>query len=88
MIAPLLIPKRSGVQRKHDNRDAADLARFSRAGELVPVRIPSEADERVRDVVPCRETFQREIRKSRHDILNFLARRGFVFREGPTTACC
>jgi transposase len=82
VIAPSLIPKRSGVHRKHDKRDAADLARLSRAGELVAVRIPSEADERVRDVVRCRETFQREILKSRHYILKFLARRGFVFREG------
>jgi len=48
----------------------------------VAVRIPSEADERVRDVVRCRETFQREILKSRHYILKFLATRGFVFREG------
>jgi len=82
VIAPSLIPKRSSVQRKHDKRDAADLARLYPAGELVVIRIPSEADERVHDVIRCRETFQREILKSRHDILKFLARRGFVFREG------
>ncbi len=82
VIAPSLIPRRPGVQRKHDKRDAADLARFYRAGELTTVRIPSESDERVRDVVRCRETFQKEILKSRHYILKFLARRGFVFREG------
>ena len=82
VIAPSLIPTRPGVQRKHDKRDAADLARYYRAGELVIVRIPSEAEERVRDIVRCRETFQREILKSRHYILKFLARRGFVFREG------
>lgn len=82
VIAPSLIPKRPGVQRKHDKRDAVDLARLYRAGELVTVRIPSEAEERVRDVVRCREIFQREILKSRHYILKFLARRGFVFREG------
>jgi transposase len=82
VIAPSLIPKRSGVQRKHDKRDATDLARLYRAGELTPVRIPSEAEERVRDVVRCRETFQREILKSRHYILKFLARRGLVFRDG------
>jgi transposase len=58
------------------------LARLYRAGELTPIRIPSEAEERVRDVVRCRETFQREILKSRHYILKLLARRGFVFREG------
>ena len=33
-------------------------------------------------MVRCRETFQREILKSRHYILKFLARRGFVYREG------
>jgi transposase len=82
VIAPSLIPKRPGVQRKHDKRDASDLARLYRAGELTPVRIPSEAEERVRDVVRCRETFQREILKSRHYILKFLARRGLVFRDG------
>jgi transposase len=82
VIAPSLIPTRPGVQRKHDKRDAADLARFYRAGELTPVRIPSEAEERIRDVVRCRETFQREILKSRHYILKFLARRGFVYRDG------
>ena len=82
VIAPSLIPKRPGVQRKHDRYDAAELARLYRAGELTAVRIPSEAEERVRDVVRCRETFQREILKSRHYILKFLARRGFVFREG------
>lgn len=82
VIAPSLIPKRPGVQRKHDKYDASELARLYRAGELTAVRIPSEAEERVRDVVRCRETFQREILKSRHYILKFLARRGFVFREG------
>lgn len=82
VIAPSLIPKRPGVQRKHDKYDASELARLYRAGELTAVRIPSETEERVRDVVRCRETFQREILKSRHYILKFLARRGFVYREG------
>jgi hypothetical protein len=37
------------------------------------VRVPSEADERVRDVVRWRETFQGEILKSWHYHLKFLA---------------
>ena len=36
----------------------------------------------MRDVVRCRETFQREILRSRHYILKCLATRGFVCREG------
>ena len=42
------------------------------------IRIPTEAEERVRDLVRCRETFQREILKSRHYLLKFLARGGSV----------
>jgi transposase len=72
----------STEERKNDKRDAAQLARLYRAGELTVVRVPTEAEERVRDVVRCRETFQREILKSRHYILKFLARRGFVYRDG------
>ena len=82
VIAPSLIPKRPGVQRKHDKRDACELARLYRAGELTPVRIPTEAEERVRDVVRCRAVFQREVLKSRHYVLKFLARRGYVYRDG------
>ena len=82
VIAPSLIPIKPGVQRKHDKYDAGQLARLYRAGELTVIRIPSEAEERVRDVVRCRETLQREVVKSRHYILKFLARRGFVYRGG------
>jgi transposase len=82
VIAPSLIPTKPGTQRKHDKHDAVQLARLYRAGELTPVRIPTESEERVRDLVRCRDTFQREVLKSRHYILKFLARRGFVYREG------
>ncbi len=82
LAAPSLIPKRPGDKRKHDRRDAIELARHFRAGQLVLIHIPSEEDERVRDLVRCRETFQREIIKSRHYILKFVRRRGFIYREG------
>ena len=64
MIAPSLIPLKPGVQRKHDTYDAGQLARWYRAGELTTIRIPSEAEERVRDVVRCRETLQRDGKRS------------------------
>ena len=82
IVAPSLIPRRPGEQRKHDRKDAEELARLYRAGELVTIRVPTEREERVRDVVRCRGVFQREILKSRHYILKFLARRGLVYREG------
>ena len=41
-----------------------------------------ERKERVRDLVRCRGTFQRETLRSRHYILKFVTRRGLVYREG------
>jgi transposase len=82
VVAPSLIPVRPGERRKHDRKDATQLARLYRAGELVAIRIPSATDERVRDLVRCRECFQREILRSRHYVTKFLARRGFVYRSG------
>jgi len=82
LVAPSLIPTRPGQQRKHDRADATALARLFRAGELVAIRVPSEAEERVRDLVRCRETFQRDALRARHHVLKFLARRGHLYRAG------
>jgi transposase len=82
LAAPCLIPRRPGEHRKTDRRDAIKIARDFRDDRLVLIHIPSESEERVRDLVRCRETFQREILKSRHYILKFLRRRGFIYREG------
>ena len=76
IVAPSLIPIRPGERQKHDRKDATQLARLYRAGELVTIRIPSAAEERVRDLVRCRQCFQREILRSRHYVTKFLARRG------------
>ncbi len=82
IVAPSLIPVRPGDRRKHDRKDAKQIGRLYRSGELVAIRIPSAAEEQVRDLVRCRQTFQREILRSRHHVTKFLARRGFVFRQG------
>jgi transposase len=82
LAAPSLIPRRPGEHRKTDRRDAIKIARDFRDDRLVLIHIPTEEEERVRDLVRCRETFQREIVKSRHYILKFLRRRGFIYRDG------
>lgn len=82
LAAPSLIPRRAGEHRKTDRRDSIKIARDFRDDRLVLIHIPTEEEERVRDLVRCRETFQREILKSRHYILKFLRRRGFIYREG------
>jgi transposase len=82
VIAPSLIPRRPGHQRKHDRYDAKQLAHLYRSGELTAVRIPTEAEERVRDLVRCRATFQRELLRARHFILKFLTRRDLRYTAG------
>jgi transposase len=81
LAAPSLIPRRPGERRKTDRRDAIKIARDFRDDRLVLIHVPTEEEERVRDLVRCRETLQREIVKSRHYILKFMRRRGLVFRE-------
>ena len=41
VIAPSLIPKRAGDRVKTDRRDAEQLARLFRAGELTPIYVPA-----------------------------------------------
>lgn len=82
VIAPSLTPRRPGHQRKHDRYDAKQLAHFYRSGDLTPIRIPTEAEERVRDLVRCRGTFQRELLRARHYVLKFLTRRGVRYTTG------
>ena len=55
VVAPALIPKRSGERIKTNRRDAVTLARLHRAGELTGVWAPDEAHEAVRDLVRARE---------------------------------
>jgi transposase len=81
VIAPPLIPTKPGQQRNHDRYEAVQLARLYRAGELTVVRVPSESEERIRDLVRCRETLQRELLKSRHYLLKSLARRGLLINH-------
>lgn len=82
VVAPSLIPQRPGHQRKHDRYDARQLARLYRAGELTVIRIPTEAEERVRDVVRCRTGHQRDLLRSRQRLLKFLRRRDLVYLPG------
>lgn len=82
VIAPSLIPVRTGDRRKTDKRDAVKLARLYRAGELTAIRVPDAAEEQVRSLVRCRETLTREILKSRHYVLKLLLSRGQVYRGG------
>lgn len=76
VIAPSLIPKRSGVRTKTDRTDARNLARLHRAGELTSVRVPTPAEEAVRDLIRVREDLKCDRRIARQRIRSFILRYG------------
>ena len=79
VVAPSMIPKRSGNRIKTDRRDAINLVRLYRAGELSCIYVPSKEDEAMRDLVRCREDFKRFERKARQRLLAFLLRHGIDY---------
>jgi transposase len=81
VVAPSLIPKRAGDRVKTDRRDAEKLARLFRAGELTSIRVPSEAEEALRDLVRSREDVREDVTRERHRLLKFLLRHGRTFHE-------
>ena len=82
VVAPSLIPVRAGDRIKTDRRDAEKLARLFRAGELTSIRVPTEAEEALRDLVRCREDVREDVLRERHRLLKFLLRHGRVFHDG------
>jgi transposase len=79
VAAPSLIPRRSGSRIKTDRRDAINLARLFRAGELTCIYIPTKEDEAMRDLTRCRDDIKRLQRKARQRLLAFLLRHGLRY---------
>src|SRR5437870_10010739 len=84
VVAPSMIPKRSGDRIKTDKRDARKLARLLRAGELTPVYIPEATDEAMRDLCRARTDAVDDRRRSRHRLKGFLLRHGYHY-QGKTS---
>jgi transposase len=68
VVAPALIPRRAGDRVKTDRRDAQRLARLHRAGELTAIRVPSPAEEAVRDLCRARADLVADRRRARQRI--------------------
>ena len=76
VIAPSLIPAKSGDRVKTDRRDARKLARLYRAGELTAVHIPDEADEVIRDLCRARTDAVDDRTRTKQRLGAFLLRNG------------
>lgn len=74
VVAPTLIPVRTGDRVKTDRRDAMKLARLLRSGELVAAWVPSKEDEALRNLVRTRTAAKRDERRAKNRLSKFLLR--------------
>jgi transposase len=79
VIAPSLIPQKSGDKKKTDKRDARKLAGLLRAAELTAVHIPDVEDEVIRDVCRGRTDSVQELVRGKKQLLSFLLRNGYRY---------
>ena len=83
VVAPSLIPRKPGDRIKTDRRDAINLAKLHRAGELTPVWVPDQAHEAIRDLVRARLAAVRALRQARQQLSGFLLRHGHHYTGRP-----
>jgi transposase len=84
VVAPSLIPSKPGDRIKTNRRDAENLARLLRAGELTAVWVPDERHEAIRDLSRARETAVDDVKRKRQQISSLLLRLGLHY-PGKTT---
>jgi transposase len=74
VVAPSLIPKKAGDRVKTDRRDAVQLARLMRSGDLTPVYVPTVDDEAIRDLTRAREDAINDLKAAKFRLKAFLLR--------------
>lgn len=74
VVSPTMIPRRAGDRVKTDRRDAIQLARLMRSGDLTPVYVPEIEDEAIRDLSRAREAARDDLNSARHRLKSFLLR--------------
>ena len=84
VVAPSMIPRKSGERQKNDKRDAASLAVLHRGGLLTAVWVPDAAHEAMRDLIRARQAAVRAVRAARQQLSAFLLRHERIYRDGRT----
>ena len=74
VVCPSRVPRRPGDRVKTDRRDADQLARLHRAGELTGLHVPEPADEALRDLLRSRDQVRRAQHRARQQLKMFLLR--------------
>jgi transposase len=88
VVAPSLIPKKPGDKVKTDRRDAVELARLLRSGDLTRVYVPTVEDEAIRDLCRARDAARLTLKNAKLRLQAFLLRLGrhYVGRANWTDA--
>jgi transposase len=84
VVAPSLIPKKTGDRVKTDRRDAIQLARLMRSGDLTPVYVPTVEDEALRDLTRAREDALRDLKSAKFRLKAFLLRQDIRYTGRAT----
>jgi transposase len=84
VVAPSQIPKKAGGRVQTDRRDAVQLARLLRSGDLTPVYVPTVEDEASRDLVRAREDALKDGKAAKVRLKAFLLRQDIRY-EGRAT---
>jgi transposase len=82
VVAPSLIPRKTGDRVKTDRRDAEMLARLWRAGELTAIWTPDEEQEAMRDLIRARKQAMDAVKTAKQQLLSFLLRHGLRYESG------
>jgi transposase len=82
VVAPSMIPRKSGDRQKNDKRDAASLAVLHRGGLLTAVWVPDAAHEAMRDLIRTRLAAVRAVRTARQQLSAFLLRHERIYPNG------
>lgn len=80
VVAPSKTPQSAGVRQKNDQRDAVQLARLHRAGELEGINIPDAVDESIRDLTRARADAVDDLRRAKQRLKGFLLRHGYRYK--------
>ena len=83
VVAPSAVPKKSGDRVKTDRRDARNLARLLRSGDLEGIHVPDSANEAMRDVCRARTDASESLARAKQQLGSFLLRNGIRY-EGKT----
>ena len=85
VVAPSLIPKGASDKVKTDRRDAVRLTLLHRAGLLTAIRVPSPAEEAVRDLVRARGDLLDDRKRMQQRLNAVLLRHGRTWRGAKWT---